>query len=325
MSLVYMDKEAALDEFEEELLPRMKDETELRDLYSAGDTKQYITDAVRWATFAGSRTAFEVFSYVAISPKKIRVVGMKGGFQCFGTAEGKAKEPVIFIDLDGVLNFKTRLSQSQHKLQFESLRSRGQTGKELVDYHYKNIAKNSAHTAPHKFEGRTTELSNRIATFHEIGHAKQWIENPNLFLRKGDKVASMTNLREDIRRAAREMAGKGATHILKKSQQSPLFEAWDPIVEMDNMSRHEWPICEELGLGYRKNYADLGGHTGGHGLQLDTLLRRKLEAREAEEEAKKPKVELVPGQCPYCPRKFNSNSFLRNHVMREHSDKPPID
>lgn len=318
MTLIYMNREEALDEFEEELLPRMKDATELRDLYSAEDTKRYVVEAVKWAAMGGSNTALDLFGFVSSSSKKIHVVGMKGGFQCFGTAEGKSKVPVVFIDLDGFLNFKTRLSKSQHSLRFSKLpKDEATTG--LVDFHYKNIAKNSEHVAPQEFEGNLTELSNRIATLHELGHAKQWIENPNLFNRK------ITGMRGAIRDQAAKLAGPEAKHILKESDQSPLFTAWDPIVEMDNMSRHEWPICRELGIGYRKNYADLGGHTGGRGRQLDTLLKRRIEKREEEERAKKAQVQLAPGKCPYCSKTFKSDGFRRVHVMNEHRDKPSID
>ena len=139
---------------------------------------------------------------------------------------------------------------------------------------------------PNKFVGRETELSNRIATLHELGHAKQWIEKPDIFVRP------ITKARAEIREMAMRMAtggvrkaGATVDHILKSDEMPPLFTAWDPVVEMDNMSRHEWPICQEIGIGYRKNYCDPGGKNGGHGLQLSELLRRAIEAKEAEDRA----------------------------------------
>ena len=276
MALIYMDRQEALDEFGAELLPHMKDATELRDLYSAEETKKYVVEAVRWATMNGSNTALEIFAFVSASSHKIRVVGMKGGFQCFGTAEGKAKVPVVFIDLDGMLKYKTRLSKSEHNLRFGPW-LRDSSSQWLRDIHYKDHAKDSEHVAPDKFAGKETELSNRIATLHELGHAKQWIEKPDIFVRP------ITKVRDEIRTLAERKAGANAAHILKAKDMPPLFTAWDPVVEMDNMARHEWPICREMGIGYRKNYCDLGGKTGGHGAQMSELLRRAIEAKEKQD------------------------------------------
>ena len=300
MALVYMGREEALEEFKEELLPHMKDASELRDLYSAEETKEYVIGAVKWAVMNGSNTALDLFAFVSSSHHKIRVVGMKGGFQCFGTAEGRSKQPVVFIDLDGMLKYKTRISKSQHNLRFPSWFN-DDRGKWLIDTHYKDSARDSEHVMPDKFAGKETELSNRIATLHELGHAKQWIERPEIFVRR------ITKARDEIRTLAAKKAGPGAGHILKESEMPPLFTAWDPIVEMDNMDRHEWPICRELGIGYRKNYCDLGGKTGGHGAQMSELLRRAIEAKEKEDAAKqteKPQVKegALTGKvkCPRC-------------------------
>lgn len=300
MTLVYVDSQEALDEFKEELVPHMKDSSELRDLYSAQETKEYVTESVKWAAMNGSNTALDLFAFVSASQHQIRVVGMKGGFQCFGTAEGKHKRPVVFIDLDGMLKFKTRISRSEHNLRFPPFLRGGQS-QGLIDRHYTDYAKDSEHVLPDKFVGKETELSNRIATLHELGHAKQWIERPRIFVRP------ITKVRDEIRERAEKMAGPGATHVLAAGQNSPLFTSWDPIVEMDNMSRHEWPICQEMGIGYRKNYCDLGGKTGGHGAQMAELLRRAIEEKEREEAKSKthlPKV-TVGGisakiKCPRC-------------------------
>ncbi len=304
MSLLYLEREKALDEFGEELMPRMKDSWQLRDLYSAADTKKFLTEAVSWAFQHGSNTALEIYAFVGRAPTPIQVVGMKGGFQCFGTAEGKAKKPVIFLDLDASLNYKTRISASQHALTFPPFLRDG-AAKDLLKIHYKDVDKNSEHVAPGQFVGKHTELSNRIATLHELGHAKQWLENPNLFVRP------ISGIREDIRSAAANFWQKKGddSHVLKDSEQSPLFKAWDPIVEMDNMNRHEFPICREMGIGYRKNYMDLGGKSGGDGAQLSQLLKRKMDDEEAriakaKQNASDPAMEASKqgaGMTHFCP------------------------
>src|SRR5262245_54493998 len=38
---------------------------------------------------------------------------------------------------------------------------------------------------------------------------------------------------------------------------------WGAKIEMDNMSRHEWPICVELGITPRVNYRDINGESDG--------------------------------------------------------------
>jgi len=52
------------------------------------------------------------------------------------------------------------------------------------------------------------------------------------------------------------------------------------------MARHEWPICREMKIGFRKNYCDLTGTTGATAVQVSTLITRKIEAIEEWEKAR---------------------------------------
>jgi hypothetical protein len=52
---------------------------------------------------------------------------------------------------------------------------------------------------------------------------------------------------------------------------------WGRVIEMDNMERHEWPICREIGVPYRLNYRDLDGTTTAEASMTSQIL---LKARE---------------------------------------------
>jgi len=121
--------------------------------YSAAETREAVGDAKRWAK--DSATARQLASAVETSPKEILVVGMRGGYQCFDSTatDELVKVPVVFIDLDGRLD---RIVRQPHQLHFAPQDLRGHGG---------------------TVEG----MDNRVALLHELGHAKQWIDNPLFF------------------------------------------------------------------------------------------------------------------------------------------------
>jgi hypothetical protein len=295
MALKFLDRQEALDEFHGELLPWVKN-SQLRDLYSKVETEKYVKDCVKWAIDGGSKTAFDLWTFVYQANELIRVVGMKGGFQCFGTAEGNKKVPVVFIDLDGILNFKNRVSMSEHNLAIhqDALRALRKGTYKLSTVNPKERKEryeargDNVHVSPQDFKGQIQDLSNRIAILHELGHAKQFIERPRLFTRPMKPAGS------EIQKLAMERAQRnmGRTDEFKSDPNKiatvadikdvrPL--AWDAVVEMDNMDRHEWPICREMKIPYRKNYCDLGGTTGAAAAQPDTLIERKINDIEEKE------------------------------------------
>jgi hypothetical protein len=77
-------------------------------------------------------------------------------------------------------------------------------------------------TNPLKLQGKTLPLG--VSLMHELGHAKQFIEQPAWF----------------------ENHYKAATQRGNKESQL--------AIENDNVTRHEMPICKELSLPFRTKY-----------------------------------------------------------------------
>jgi hypothetical protein len=48
---------------------------------------------------------------------------------------------------------------------------------------------------------------------------------------------------------------------------------WGRVLEMDNMARHEWPICREIGVPYRTNYRDLDATTTAEASLTSQIIR----------------------------------------------------
>ena len=100
---------------------------------------------------------------------------------------------------------------------------------------------------------------------------------------------------------------------------------WGRVIEMDNMSRHEWPVCRELGLAYRTNYRDLDGKTEGQDSVTSQIRMRAREeqqklaaeaekARKEKEERDKANQKLT---CPTCHKPFSKI------MMTRHGCPPP--
>lgn len=98
---------------------------------------------------------------------------------------------------------------------------------------------------------------------------------------------------------------------------------WGAKIEMDNMSRHEWPICTEMGIGQRVNYRDINGESDGEP-SLTSRIRRMAEIEKRKNETLKAVI-LKPGQvkCPYCDFQ-KSRMFVNNHIMRSHPGEAQI-
>src|SRR5262249_16117371 len=151
----------------------------LRDLYSAAETKDYVTGAVKWAFMGGSQTALDLFYFIQRASEPIYVIGMKGGFQCFGSEEGiRGDKRAVFIDIGGTLNINQRGSQDEPDLIMTK------TGGLKVVRTRAQERPDDDHVSPGDFKGDRVELSNKIAALHELGHAKQCIERPVQFSAK---------------------------------------------------------------------------------------------------------------------------------------------
>jgi hypothetical protein len=271
---------------------------------SADQTEEAVVDAFLWAVRGGSITATEQHTFVNESTVEICVIGMKGGFQCFGSNDVGGR-PGIFIGVEGRLKYAVRGPHQLH-IPPEAMTARPDT---------------------------LPQLDNKIALLHEFGHAKQFIERPEWFAghykkadanrgpaRKftnpvdplpmaparsvtvaGSATPGATSFPEAIQKRAAEVHAKaGRTQkaqwvpverdtsdlgmdFMKASTENWLATEEDVKavakfqyglrVESDNMARHEWPICDELGIPRRLNYRDLVASTPGTA-QTDTVLQR---------------------------------------------------
>lgn len=174
-----------------------------------------------------SQTAKAVLAAVHGARKDIYLVGMIGGYQCFSSDEPEPGTGVVYVDLNARLGVKVR--------------------------------------GPHG--GRTTvPLHNNIALLHEFGHAKQWIENPMFFSGGVQNTRAFAGKIKDAAfNRARDKAPdtmnygqkrRFATDRLKLTGLRITAPAWSVRIETDNLHRHEWPICKEMGYPQRQ-YTDL--------------------------------------------------------------------
>lgn len=315
--------------------------------YSAEQTKTAMTETMAWAR--ASKTAQDVWSAVDGAEQIVYVVGMRGGYQCFNSTEGQDKNmPVVFIDLDGRLTVNVRGAHNLHLDPNDCQGSVLPMNNRIALLHEFGHAKQWTER-PLMFDGHfigggdsakkfafASAIRDKAATLIKRcplcgEHVETDPRNPKLLLDpKRDKVKHP--------RALHICAGKkGAPDVVPKPQEVSRHDektnpegfkppVWGVQIEMDNMARHEWPICAELGLPIRKNYRDINGESVGEASLSSQIRQRALAWERAQQTLGETKsVALSPGQCPYCPRKFNSNSFLRSHVMREHPGKPQID
>jgi hypothetical protein len=316
MAIVWYSEKQAEEEFEE-TLSQWATTQGYQGCYSAQETRDAIEDTRSWAS--DSRTALSLLEFVERSPKKITVVGMRGGYQCFDSTAGRNRDmPTIFIDLQGRLTVNVR---NPHNL----------------------------HLDPNSCKGFAAELDNRVALLHEFGHAKQWIERPTMFDNKVwadgsggfDARLEKKTFAADIREKAiamRERRGKVEDNLervgklpYKKPdvfQSKSEFEAftapvWGVVVEVDNMARHEWPICRELGLPFRSNYRDINCASDS-APSLTSIIRRKVAEELARQKAKKEAKTLellalknssaLADECPKCGYKQKNKLLLRQHI-----------
>jgi len=98
VALQFLDEQTAEKLFEHTFIKWL--EFGYKGCYSPRETERELVDTTAWAW--NSKTARDLMAAVTSSEKKIFVVGMRGGFQCFNSTEGPDKDmPVVFVDLDG--------------------------------------------------------------------------------------------------------------------------------------------------------------------------------------------------------------------------------
>lgn len=226
-------------------------------------TLAYFSEAREFAK--NSKTAQAILKYVEGAKTVINFVGLYGGFQCFdeeapiGHALGP-KQPTIWVDLNGKLKVLVRTPHEMH------------------------LPRNRI-TSPDM-----RPFENKVALLHELGHAKQFIERPSwyrlyvsdtekakwrLAIEKRAEAMWLSKLTPKAQGPANGASSGGlpppppgpslggmspsaqVRAILPTTTQKAAKQSWAVVVDIDNMARHEWPICRELGLPVRMNYTDL--------------------------------------------------------------------
>jgi hypothetical protein len=206
-----------------------------------------------------SPTARAILKAVEESDRVINFIGMYGGFQCFDESADnhstKKKEPTIYVDLHGRLSVYVRGPHEQATSRADAVNPNMQA------------------------------FNNKIALLHELGHAKQFIENPTwyAFYASSQKKAEWRDSIEAKAKglwtakftprvvvknsggpppppafgAARPNPAAQVNAFIGKATDRAKPQKWFVVIDVDNMQRHEWPICREMGLPVRLNYTDL--------------------------------------------------------------------
>lgn len=142
-----------------------------------------------------------------------------------------------------------------------------------------------------QYEVNGNPLHTYIVILHELGHAKQFLENPIWFNRVSSRTPNigLTDIRDAAVRmqmgrapasvapvpvvqlptghgggpppppALGPMGGQRAIQrdaedaLGNPTRATPTFN-WPFVIEQDNMARHEWPICRETGNPVRPGY-----------------------------------------------------------------------
>lgn len=122
------------------------------------------------------------------------------------------------------------------------------------------------------------EAPMNIVLFHEFGHARQWLEQPEFYSFSAYK-SDHPMLKEIRNRGVTDPKVKKiydgvakidwkrfnpktakpllATPTANNPTGKPTDLAYFLALEADNLNRHEWPMCDDFGVGRRKAYADI--------------------------------------------------------------------
>lgn len=277
---------------------------------------EYFSRAQEWAT--KSKTAKAILATVQYTKGfDIFFVGMqRGGYSCFNSdcptkyehlAPGQNRQGTVYFNLDIVLKVKVR----------DGVDTR--TMVPAKDWKTQKPVKDGTQRPSREpqWKDDMLDVDPFIAFFHELGHAKQFIENPDFFERRRyvpkaerekaraegkpapvgeklllDPVQISTAARHwaaGLTKETRETLATSGMHFSSRRPAAPapsrfvsgaprptfvkarlpeylaLTElrltkpTWDVRIESDNLLRHEWPICRELGWKeeHLRHYTDI--------------------------------------------------------------------
>lgn len=93
---------------------------------------------------------------------------------------------------------------------------------------------------------RGTDLPLAVSLIHELGHAVQYIGNPADFQARFEEAHSGETTRTTFN--ITDCQGRALTRSYRNTEVAKL------LIENDNVACHEAPVCDELGLPFRKKY-----------------------------------------------------------------------
>lgn len=120
--------------------------------------------------------------------------------------------------------------------------------------------------ARYKSHGGNTDFHHYIAMLHEMGHFTQWSDR-NQFYSGTPIMHQPTIIQQGARQHFIKMAGNNGENAYQRKKAYaktyignpvlPTYKGWSIRIEMDNLIRHEWPICDEAKIPRRLGYTDL--------------------------------------------------------------------
>jgi len=135
-----------------------------------------------------SKSATSILAYVICSRTKIHVVGMiGGGFSCFNSDYPRKGEGTIYYSLTAEMSIGFT-STGPHDVASE-------TDLDRTTAHPRHKTPMGMRREPIESQS----LPNWVGFLHEVGHAKQFIDNPSFF---DGSYANSTDLQDEIQQAA---------------------------------------------------------------------------------------------------------------------------
>lgn len=112
-------------------------------------------------------------------------------------------------------------------------------------------------------QNKNTMFNNFLLILHEIGHAKQFIDNPSWFRSNQNTADYIAGPKEHVLEMLALKTGKKwgieakANRILGNAHKK-----FSSAIEWENYIYHEGPICDEIGVARRVAYSNLDAHFG---------------------------------------------------------------
>lgn len=175
-------------------------------------------------------TGLRIMDEVRNSKTIINVVAWRStnpiqpGFSMFSNDSPMPNEGTIFVNLDQLVSVATPNSEDKNK---------------------------------------NNMLNNFVLILHEVGHAKQFIDNPSWFRSNQNTSDYISVVKQDVLQNIARQTGKSwgieakANRILGNAH-----KAFSSAIEWENYIYHEGPICDEIGVARRIRYDNLNMHFG---------------------------------------------------------------